>query len=614
VAVNQTIGVVQGATRTVTLAANDPETHGVTFTIVSGPAHGALGTLSGNQINYIAPVSYHGPDSFTYRAIDSQGAVGPIATVSVNVISRLVVTTTADAVVNDEFVSLREAISYANAVAGADTITFDIPSAGPHVINLASSLTINTDMTINGPADEAVTVRCPRTDDASFVIFEIPGGTVLLSRLSIVNGFGSQAGGINNAGTLTLSECTVSGSQGNGIRNRGTLLVRDSTLTDNRAEFGAAIHNTGKLDVVRSSLSNNTAEGGGGAIITFGSQPVTITDTTFDNNVASGAASGALDNWSTTTLRNCTFNNNRSPAFEGGAVSNYTNGILSVTNCTFTGNLSKNRGGAIYNSSAGILTLKSSTLTGNIVSDTSQSRSGGAGLYDLGTLTIQNTVIAGNTAANRGDVIAKDSATSLGYNFIGKWESSTVFTGTGDQFGTIAAPLDAKLDTLKNNGGFTRTIAPLPNSPLIDKGKRSSDSAGNLINVDQRGSVRPVELGGIANAASGDGSDIGAVELPATLFPTVNDQSASTAEDTAKVITLVGSAPDDSTLTYEIVSQPAHGTLSAVSGNQVTYTPAANYHGNDAFAFRAITSGGAPSSNIATVTITVTPAPTRRWQ
>ena len=236
IAVNQSVGVVQGGTRAITLAANDPETQAVTFTIVSSPAQGSLGTLSGNQISYTAPVNYVGPDSFTYRATDSQGAVGPIATVSVTVISRLIVTTTADTVVNDEFVSLREAISYANAVTGADIITFNLP-AGPRVITLASTLMINSDVTIDGPSDGAATVRCPRSGSSFFLIFDIQSGTVTLSRLTIADGLGSQAGGINNAGNLTVSNCTISGSSGNGIRSSSTLTVMDSTLDEQQRDL-----------------------------------------------------------------------------------------------------------------------------------------------------------------------------------------------------------------------------------------------------------------------------------------------------------------------------------------------------------------------------------------
>jgi VCBS repeat-containing protein len=86
--------------------------------------------------------------------------------------------------------------------------------------------------------------------------------------------------------------------------------------------------------------------------------------------------------------------------------------------------------------------------------------------------------------------------------------------------------------------------------------------------------------------------------------PIAQDQSVTTAEDTAKEITLVATDPDGDALTYIIVSQPQHGSLSTVSGNIVTYTPAANYFGPDGFTFKA--SDGSLDSNTATVTITVT--------
>ena len=84
--------------------------------------------------------------------------------------------------------------------------------------------------------------------------------------------------------------------------------------------------------------------------------------------------------------------------------------------------------------------------------------------------------------------------------------------------------------------------------------------------------------------------------------PTANAQSTSTDEDTAKTITLSGSDPDGDSLTYTVVSQPSHGTVS-ISGNQATYTPNANYHGNDSFTFKV--NDGKTDSAPATVNITV---------
>ena len=85
--------------------------------------------------------------------------------------------------------------------------------------------------------------------------------------------------------------------------------------------------------------------------------------------------------------------------------------------------------------------------------------------------------------------------------------------------------------------------------------------------------------------------------------PVATAQSVSTAQNTAKAITLAGTDIENSALTYTIVTQPAHGTLSGTAPN-VTYTPTTGYSGADSFTFR-VNDGTVNSAN-ATVSITVT--------
>ena len=85
--------------------------------------------------------------------------------------------------------------------------------------------------------------------------------------------------------------------------------------------------------------------------------------------------------------------------------------------------------------------------------------------------------------------------------------------------------------------------------------------------------------------------------------PVATAQTVTTAEDTAKAITLSGTDIELSPLTYAIVTPPEHGILSGTAPN-LTYTPATNFSGTDSFTFKC--SDGALYSNIATVTITVT--------
>ncbi len=86
--------------------------------------------------------------------------------------------------------------------------------------------------------------------------------------------------------------------------------------------------------------------------------------------------------------------------------------------------------------------------------------------------------------------------------------------------------------------------------------------------------------------------------------PAANPQSVTTDEDVSKPITLTGSDPDGKPITFMIVSQPAHGTLTGTAPN-VTYVPTANYNGPDSFTFKV--NNGMLDSNTATVSITVNP-------
>ncbi|MEI7831644.1 MAG: Ig-like domain-containing protein, partial [bacterium] len=85
--------------------------------------------------------------------------------------------------------------------------------------------------------------------------------------------------------------------------------------------------------------------------------------------------------------------------------------------------------------------------------------------------------------------------------------------------------------------------------------------------------------------------------------PVATAQSVTTAEDTAKAITLAGTDADGNNLSYTVVTQPAHGILTGTKPN-LTYTPALDYNGPDSFTFKV--NDGVVDSTPATISITVT--------
>ena len=130
---------------------------------------------------------------------------------------------------------------------------------------------------------------------------------------------------------------------------------------------------------------------------------------------------------------------------------------------------------------------------------------------------VRSTIIALNKVeAGGSNPDASGTFTSQGFNLIGKKDGSTGFTAPTDQTGTIAAPLDPKLDPLgpRNNGGPTQTIALLFGSPAIDKGS-GEVQPGLFLLTDQRGAgfPRTFDDPAMPNATGGDGTDIGSFEL-----------------------------------------------------------------------------------------------------
>ena len=90
--------------------------------------------------------------------------------------------------------------------------------------------------------------------------------------------------------------------------------------------------------------------------------------------------------------------------------------------------------------------------------------------------------------------------------------------------------------------------------------------------------------------------------------PTASNGAVSTNENAAVNGTLSGSDTDGDTLTFAVVANPAHGsvTINNAATGAFTYTPATNYTGSDSFTFHVTDNAGNVSST-ATESVTVNP-------
>jgi hypothetical protein len=176
--------------------------------------------------------------------------------------------------------SLRDDIAAAH---NGDTIVFSPKLYGQKITLTTGELDITKSLTIQGPAPGQGHIEVSGDQYGDSRVFEVGANAVVtLSGLFISNGHAinnplvdpsldGQGGGIENAGTLTVSGCwllnNVADLLGGGIYNTGTLTVINSTLESNGADSGnggfgsgnsgGAIYNAGTLTVSGSTFSAN---------------------------------------------------------------------------------------------------------------------------------------------------------------------------------------------------------------------------------------------------------------------------------------------------------------------------------------------------------------------
>jgi CSLREA domain-containing protein len=350
------------------------------------------------------------------------------------------------------------------------------------------------------------------------------------------------AGGVRSAKYTRLDDSRITGNTATtgdtgGIDSPGRLLMTRTTISGNTAATDAAgmtLRTKYTAEITNSVISGNTAGGaGGGMQITraySGAGPAEITNTTISGNRAARGggisvyALGAADD--VNLFRTTVSGNRATPGFGGGIHFNSggatMDGDFRALDSTVSGNTAGVGGGvSVGHSGQSVIDSKGSIAFDNstVAANSATSRGGGVYLnrYASGgaqkspTVQFTSAVAADNTVgAARQDLDRANGSTAGGF--------STAFSlveSPGDapllqaRAGTNIVNLDPQLGPLASNGGQTRTHLPAVTSPLVDKGQGPLRLA-----VDQRGSPRTVDGGGVANARpGGDGTDIGAVEL-----------------------------------------------------------------------------------------------------
>jgi hypothetical protein len=298
---------------------------------------------------------------------------------------------------------------------------------------------------------------------------------------------------------LTIADGSVA-DQGGGISNAGTLTVGESVVTgNNSADDGGGIFNdiNATLSVLDSTVGENSANGEngiGGGILNFGT--ATITRSTVARNLAAnvgggGSGGGGIASFADMTIANSTIARNITGARGGGIVNNGDGTQLTITNTTIAGNTAAEGSGSnVFQGSSGntLPLLMTSTLLAQPLAFTATT----AGLSAREPLGGGGPSNCNSGGGNEFD--------SQGYNLDD--DGTCELNEASDQ-----PNVDAQLGPLADNGGPTETMLPAPASRAVDQGL--SDG----LTTDQRGLGRPHDFVEVPDAPGGDAADIGAVEL-----------------------------------------------------------------------------------------------------
>ena len=260
---------------------------------------------------------------------------------------------------------------------------------------------------------------------------------------------------------FTDNEATTAGGA---IYNKaGEISVVNIPFTNNLAVSGGAIYNSSTTGSVvdGSSFTNNSAQDGGAV---YNSGVFTVSDSTFERNVANGGSGGAAGNayGATLLIDGATFNGNTANDANGGAL--YNGGAVTVDNSNFTNNKAS-KGGAVY--SAGSTRVKTATadLTSVNLSRNEAARSGGSVFNDqYSTLTVIDGTFSRNVAEKYGGAFYNKGVASV--------------SGTGEVFSQNDASFGG---AIYNKGSFAVTGTDANNQIAFKKNSAVGDASGSYL-------------------------------------------------------------------------------------------------------------------------------------
>jgi hypothetical protein len=481
----------------------------------SSSSGGAASSSGGSSGMSSSSGSSSGSTSSSGSSMFTDGALPPPPAATCALPAKLVDVTTPKTVVGTGTPASCTEAALDAAVAAGGVVTFNCGTA-PATITVAAEVPVAKDTTIDGGG--LVTLSGGKKSRILHIKSAWNVATPLLTvqNLSFVDGYTTDvanttkttAGGaaiFEDGGSLTVIDCTFTGNQcastgqdvsGGAINGQGvgTLIVEGSTFTGNSGSNGGAIGTQDEnVTVVNSTFTSNSATGtggnpgnggdggamsydgahvswtmcgdtfsknhanaAGGAVfrVAYSDEPVTIDRSTFDSNgvdATTGNAGGLYLEYATIAMTDTTIS--RNTAHYGAGIWIGHMAIANFTNVTIADNTAQMGGGIWF----------AGGVTGKFVNVTVAANKG-PGIFGGAALTLQNSIVAANTAG------PLEGATNCDHTLTGGADNLQYPMGPGSLCTSSITVADPMLGPLQNNGGPTETMAPAAGSPAIGKG------------------------------------------------------------------------------------------------------------------------------------------------
>ncbi len=624
----QSVATAEDATTGITLTGSDAEGDSLTFSVQSGPSHGTLSGVAPN-LTYTPAANYNGADSFIFVAYDGTSNSAP-ATVSITV-----------SPVNDAPVAV------AQAVATEQDAALAIALAGTDVDGDALTYNVTVDPThgsLSGTAPNLTYAPSSGFLGADSFTFIVNDGAVdsNLATVSIV------VNPVNHAPVADTQSVTTAEDAALGI----TLTGSDPDQGDVLSFSIATGPSHGTLSGTAPNLTYTPAANFNGAdSFTF-----KVNDGTIDS--APAAVSVTV-----TPVNDAPVANSQSVVTQQGVavavalVASDVDGdalTYSVAAAPANGTLSGDAPDLTYTPAAGYIGTDAFTFAASDGMATSDPATVSITVNPAGPVTVffddfesdlgwtrnpNGTDTATLGLWERADPEAVDY---YGYKQLGTTVSGSYDLVTGPLAGSGAGSydIDGGATSIRSPNialpagreltlSFSYYLANYTNSSSVDYlrvkvvgsttqtvfeelGAADDDDAdwaafsGSLDSFGGQTVYLLIEAADADPASLLEAAvdDVLIVAASPNQIPVAEAQSVSTAEDSPTAITLTGSDADGDPLTYSVVAGPSHGSLSGTAPN-LTYMPAANYNGPDAFTF--VVNDGRADSVAATVSIDVAP-------